>query len=208
MATKRQRRIVELKTRQSRRKMKKSLLVLMVTVLVGFLVVLFLTIYDYVYPPVDGGSSLVRKKEKREVVLYFSDANERFLVPERRFITKEDSTTAQAREIVKALLDGSKTGLVNTFPEKVEVLNVKIDGKTAYVSFSKNLTKQHPGGSAAEMASLYSLTNTLAENIPEVKSVKILVAGKEIPSIKGHIDTRRPFSPNRELVVQPSSREG
>ncbi|MCX7635810.1 MAG: GerMN domain-containing protein, partial [Syntrophales bacterium] len=199
MATKRQRRNVEIRTRQSKKKMKKSLLVFIVTVLVGFLVFLFLTIYDYVYPPVDGSANLAKKKEKLEVTLYFSDANERFLVPEKRFIPKEDTTTSQAREIVKALLDGSKTGFVNTFPDKVEVLNVRIDGKTAFVSFSKNLVKQHPGGSASEMASIYSLTNTLTENIPEIKNVKILVAGKEIPSLKGHIDTRNPFTPNREL---------
>ena len=108
---------------------------------------------------------------------------------------------------MKALLEGSKTGLVNTLPEKAEVQNVRIENETAFVDFNKNFIKNHPGGSTAEMATIFSLTNTLAENVTGIKKVKILIGGKEILSIKGHIDTRQPFSPNRELIVQ-SSKEG
>jgi len=182
-------------------------LIVLMTALVGFLVFMFLTIFDYVYPPVDGKGTAVKKKEKQAVTLYFSDGNERFLVPEKRFVPKEEKPADQAREIVRALLDGSKTGLINTFPDKVEVLSVHIDGDTAVVSFNKALTANHPGGSASEMASIFSLTNSLAENVPAVRKVKILVSGKEIPSLKGHVDTRSPFTPNRDLIVA-SSREG
>lgn len=208
MTTKRQRKTAEGKTRKQKKKMKKSVFFVVVTCLVGFLVFMFLTLFDYVYPPIEGkGSSAGRKKEKQTVVLYFSDENERFLVAEQRFIPKEANVSAQGKELVKALLGGSKTGLVSTFPDKVDVQAVRIDNETAYVDFNKNLVKNHPGGSAGEMATIYSLTNTVADNIPGVKKVKILVGGKEIPSIKGHIDTRQPFTPNRELIVQ-ASKEG
>ena len=207
MTTKRQRKTAEVKTRKQKKKMKKSVFFVVMTCLVGFLVFMFLTLFDYVYPPVEGKGSAGRKKEKQAVVLYFSDENERFLVAEQRFIPKETNASAQGKELVKALLGGSKTGLVSTFPDKVDVQTVKIDNDTAYVDFNKNLMKNHPGGSAGEMATIYSLTNTVAENIQGVKKVKILVGGKEIPSIKGHIDTRHPFTPNRELIVQ-ASKEG
>jgi hypothetical protein len=158
-----------------------------------------------VFPPTKNN---VAKKEKYEVVLYFSDANERFLVPEKRFILKEESTEGKARELVKALLEGSKTKLVNTFPEKAVLESIKIDDKqTAYVSFDKNLIKFHPGGSASEMATIYSLTNTLTRNISDIKRVKFLVDGKDVESIKGHIDTRQPFSMNKDLLA-PGSKEG
>jgi len=202
MATKRQKRTADVKTKKQKKTMKKSVFFIVVSCLVGFLVFMFLTLFDYVYPPVDGKGIAGKKREKQSVVLYFSDSNERFLVPEKRFIPKEEKASAQGRELVKALIEGSKTGLVNTFPEKVDVQNVRVDNETAYVDFNKNLIKNHPGGSASEMATIFSLTNSLAENMPSVKKVKILVGGKEIPSIKGHIDTMQPFSPNRELIVQ------
>ena len=203
MATKKQRRTVEVKSRNQKKKMKKSVLIAVITSIVGFLVFMFLTLFDYVYPPVDGKGAAGKKREKQEVVLYFSDGNERFLVPEKRFVPKEERPSALGKEIVRALIDGSKTGLVNTFPDKTDVQYVKIDGEMAVVDFGKALVRNHPGGGSAEMATIFSLTNTLSENIPAVKRVKILVAGKEVSSIKGHIDTRAPFTPNRDLIVQP-----
>ena len=207
MATKKQKRTADVRTKKQKKTIKKSVFVVVVSVLVGFLVFMFLTLFDYVYPPVDGKGVAGKKREKQAVVLYFSDTNERFLVPEKRFIPKEEKPSMQGRELVKALMEGSKTGLINTFPEKVDVQNVRIENDTAFVDFNKNLIKNHPGGSASEMATIFSLTNTLTENMPGVKKVKILVSGKEIPSIKGHIDTRQPFMPNRELIVQ-ASKEG
>lgn len=186
---------------QGRRKVKKPFLFMILSIIVGFLVFVFLTIFDYVYPPVDGKHAQTKKKERVGVVLYFSDSNERFLVPEKRFIQKDETPEMQAKELVKALIVGSKTGLINTFPEGVEVLNVRIKGDTAFVDFNKALLHNHPGGSTAELATVYSLVNSLAENIPGVKKVKILISGTEVASIKGHVDVSQSLSPNRELIA-------
>ena len=51
------------------------------------------------------------------------------------------------------------------------------------------------------MATLYSLTNTLTANMPQIKKVKILIAGKERDSLKGHIGLKTPFTMNRELIA-------
>lgn len=205
MATKRKRRTDEIKVKKKKKRMKKSLLLLIVTSIVACLILFFVILFEYIFPPTKGG---VTKKEKQEVILYFSDANERFLVVEKRYIPKEESNEGKARELVKALLDGSKTKLVNTLPEKVTLENIKIDDKqTVYVSFDRNLIKLHPGGSASEMATIYSLTNTLIRNIDGIKKVKLLVDGKEVESIKGHIDTRQPFTMNKGMLA-PGSKEG
>jgi len=71
----------------------------------------------------------------------------------------------------------------------------------AYIDFGKNLIDLHPGGSASEMMTIYSLTNTITTNVPSVKKVKLLVDGKDLETIKGHIDTINPFELNRELIV-------
>jgi cell division protein YceG involved in septum cleavage len=205
MATKKKRRTDEIKVKKKRKRMKKSILFLIITTVVACLILLFVTIFEYVFPPTKDN---VARKEKQEVVLYFSDANERFLVPEKRYIPKGENDQAKARELVKALLEGSKTKLVRTFPEGVALDNVRIDDKqTAYVSFDKNLIKQHPGGSTSEMATIYSLTNTLIRNINSIKRVKLLIDGKEVESIKGHVDTKQPFTMNKDMLA-PGAKEG
>ena len=110
----------------------------------------------------------------------------------------------QISELVTTLIGGSNTGLVGTFPEGTKVEGVKIKNGSASVSFNRTLVDLHPGGSASEMMTIYSLTNTITRNMPQVKSVKILVEGKEIETIKGHIDTRNPFTANMELIVRTS----
>ncbi len=202
MATKKQRRTDEVKHKKTRKKRRFLLLSAIVVASVVFLAIFFITLFDYIYPPASGKHTAAKKREKQEVTLFFSDANERFLVPEKRFIPREKEPEAQAQEMVKALLAGSKTGLVNTFPEKAELQAVKMEGEeTLVVNFRESLPLHHPGGSAAEMATLYSLTNTLTANIPPIKKVKVLIAGKERDSLKGHIGLKNPFTMNRELIA-------
>ncbi len=209
MATKKQRRTTEVKRKKQKKGTRLLILSLITLTALGSLIFLFVTLFDSLYPPVTGkGAKTHSKKEKWIATLYFSDANERFLISEQRQIMKDKDSAEQARELVKALLDGTKTSLVNTFPQETELQSVKIeDGKRAYVSFNKNLIRNHPGGSASEMATIYSLTNTLTANIPNIREVKLLVDGKEIASIGGHIDTRHPFTANKDILV-PGAKEG
>lgn len=205
MATKRQRRFEEIKDKKKKKSTRKIYFSLIMGGMAILLIIFFVILFNAVFPPVDMDGS--KKKEKHLVVIYFSDPQERFLIPEKRYIFIDNDSAQQAREIAKALVDGSKTKLVNTFPAGVGIKDVKVDDKgTAFVNFSKNLIKLHPGGSTAEMATIYSLTNSITENVSGIKKVKILVDGKELPSIKGHISTRNAFTPNPDLCV-PSKRE-
>ncbi|MDA8125865.1 MAG: GerMN domain-containing protein [Deltaproteobacteria bacterium] len=202
MGTRKQKRTDQVKHKKTRKKRRLLLLATIVVVCVVFLAIFFITLFDYLYPPAAGRKATAQKRERQEVTLFFSDANERFLVPEKRFVPKEKEPEAQAQEIVKALLVGSKTGLVNTFPDKGELQDVKLEGEgTALVNFRESLVVNHPGGSTAEMATVYSLTNTLTTNLPTIKRVKILIDGKERQSLKGHIGLRQPFTMNRELIA-------
>lgn len=200
MTTKKQLRSENIKEK----KIKKSTRIFYLSLILGggfvLLAIFFVTLFSALFPPVDVDA--MKKKEKQIVKIYFSDQQERFLKPEKRYVTKESDVALQAKEIVKALLDGSKTGLINTFPEGVNVRETKIkDDGTLLVSFSKNLTKAYQGSSTSEMATIYSLTNSITQNIPSIKKVKILIEGKDLSSIKGHISTRRAFSPDLELII-------
>jgi hypothetical protein len=186
------------------KKIKKSTKIIYFSLILGgifvLLVVFFVTLFSALYPTSD--MDAMKKKEKQISKIYFSDQQERFLRPEKRYVFKENDVALQTKEIVKALLDGSKAGLVNTFPHGVTLIDIKIvDAEIAIVNFSKSLTKLYQGSSASEMATIYSLTNSITQNIPSIKKVKILVEGKEQSSIKGHISTRKAFSPDLELII-------
>ncbi len=204
MSTKKQRRSDNFQDRQKKKSTRVAYLVAIIGGVVLLLVLFFVILFNALFPPVD--MEALKKKERKSFDIYFSDSQERFLVSEKRFIYKEEDPVLQAKEIVKALLDGSKTGHVNTFPAKVTLRDIKLDKDgIAHVSLSDNLTKLHPGGSTSEMATIYSLTNTLTSNVPAVKSVKILVDGKELPSIKGHISTVNAFKPDPDLFAPVKS---
>ncbi len=200
MSTKKQLRSENIKEK----KIKKSTKIFYLSLIIGggivLLVIFFVTLFSAIFPPVD--MEAMKRKQKQVAKIYFSDPQERFLKSEKRFVNKESDNALQAKEIVKALLNGSKNGLVNTFPKGVTVKDVRIsDDGIASVSFNKNLLKSYEGSSASEMATIYSLTNSLTQNVSVIKKVKILVEGKEIPSIKGHISTRKAFAPDLELII-------
>jgi len=203
MSTKKQKRITELKNRKKKQGTRKLILAIIGLAVVGFMIFFFVTLFNVIYPPIGGRTGQKESKEKQAVTLYFSDVNERFLVAEKRYVSKRETADQQAVEIVNAILNGSKTGKVNTFPPEVTLKDVKLENNsTVLVSFSKNLVQDHPGGSASEMATVYSLTNSLTANIPAIKAVKILIEGREVDSLKGHISLKQSFSFNREYLAQ------
>jgi hypothetical protein len=200
MTTKRQRRSDDVKEK----KKKKSTKIIYLSIIIGGIVILlvlfFMILINAFFPKPDADP--LKMKEKQVAIIWFSDQQELLLVGEERYIFKENDPASQAKEVIKALLDGSKKRNVNTFPTGVTLQDVKIDDAgIAYVNFTNSLTKLHPGGSSAEMASINSLTISLTANVPEIKKVKILMEGKELPSIKGHISTSKAFLPDSGILV-------
>lgn len=174
MATKKTLRNVDYQHKKTKKTKKRLHLIVIGLFVAGLLFIFFVLLFDYIFKPVGDSEQLARKREKVAVAVYFSDQNERFLVAERRFVPRAKDPGEQAVEIVKALLDGAKTaGLVNSFPPGVVLNSVKISDETAIVDLGKKLQELHPGGSASEMASIYSLTNSLIANIPTIKRVKL-----------------------------------
>ena len=201
MASKRQRRTSEVKAKKKRKTLKLFLFIALIVVCGGFLAFLFKSLTDSILP-----LSPDEKRERWSVQLFFSDSNERFLVPEKRFIPRPKTLNGQAEELVRALMEGSRMNLVRTLPEGMQLQSVTVDKNgTAHVSFNRKLIDDHPGGTASEMATLYSMANTLALNLQEIKRVKLLIDGREFTTIKGHVDTREPILPDRDLIKKGSA---
>ncbi|MDD4237701.1 MAG: GerMN domain-containing protein [Desulfotomaculaceae bacterium] len=137
-------------------------------------------------------------EEKREVVLYFSDEQAMYLMPEKRQAAVKEDNIGEA--VVQELIKGpDSTLLKRTLPEDTRLLSLSVKQETAYVDFSKEINNSNFAGSAGEIALVYSVVNSLAE-IPGIKMVQFLVEGKEVETLYGHIDTGNPISPDLKLV--------
>jgi hypothetical protein len=153
-------------------------------------------------PDGKGPASAPAEPNHREVVLFFQREDDDSLGPERRRILLTPSVSDQARQIVNELIAGPEAkGLLPTMPPRTTVLGVYLDrAGTAYVDLSDEFVSMHPGGSSAEMATVFSVVDSLAYNLPEVRRVRFLVAGEERDTLHSHLDLRRAYLKNMSMV--------
>jgi spore germination protein GerM len=112
-----------------------------------------------------------------------------------------DGAAAQAQEIVKAQIAPPTAPLVSAVPAgtALRALYLTPNG-SAYVDLSHDVVTAHPGGSLDELLTVYSIVNALTMNLPAVTSVQVLVDGKEVDTLVGHVDLRRPLAKNVSWV--------
>ena len=186
------------------RKKKKSglkkvfLLLILIGIGIGLLSVFHRELSDSVRPWLERRGLLGQKKE---VMLFFSDREAEFLIGEKRGIEKKVDVEDEVRELIQELIKGPKGHLLPTLPPRTKLLSLHLDEKgMAKVNFSKALSKDHPGGSSAEMATVYSVVNSLVLNFPKIKRVQFLVEGREIDTITGHLSISKSVSPRPDLI--------
>ena len=56
--------------------------------------------------------------------------------------------------------------------------------------------RQHDEG----LCGLYTIVNALTVNLPAVKRVQILVDGREVDTLAGHVDLRHPLQKNLQWI--------
>ena len=117
-----------------------------------------------------------------------------------------DGAVAQAREIINAQLSPSAEPLVSAVPPGTTLRALFITAKgEAFADFSSELSSAHPGGSMNEMLTVYTLVDALTVNLPAVSTVQLLIDGKEVETLAGHVDLRRPLVQNLTWVQQDSA---
>ncbi len=151
----------------------------------------------------------VAVKEKKVVTLFFSEEEGEYLVGEKREIPKRDRVEEEARETIAELIRGPQGAFIPTVPSRAKLLTLQIDAQgLAKVNFDQALSREHPGGSSAEMLTLYSIVNSLTLNFPQIKRVQILIDGKAAESIAGHISLKHPVSFNPSIVKKMEKKRG
>lgn len=129
--------------------------------------------------------------------LYYVSLDGTKLTAVDREVAYADGTAAQAREIVNAQLAPIAAPLVSAIPPGTTLRALYLNDKgEAYVDLSRDAATAHTGGTRDELLTIYSIVNALTSNLPAVTSVQILVDGKEVDTLAGHIDLRKPLEKN------------
>lgn len=126
--------------------------------------------------------------------VYFAAATDVCLLPEYRL------GAGTINERLQTLLKGPQSShLVGIMPEETRVISLQLEDDILYINFSEELITNHRGGSSSELMTIYGLVNTMTE-IPEIDQIQILVAGRKVGTIAGHVDVLEPLSRDISLV--------
>jgi spore germination protein GerM len=138
---------------------------------------------------------------KITATLFYVSEDGMSLVQVQREVPFSATPAEQARAIIEAQL-APAAPQVSAVPPDVKLRDVFVTERgDAFVDLSGDITAKHPGGSLDEIFTVYSIVNALTVNLPAVTRVQILVDGKEVDTLAGHVDLRHPLAKSLEWVV-------
>lgn len=151
------------------------------------------------------GNTVINNQAKNSekntsIILYFSDKEFGNLIPEKREVSKESILKNPEETIINELIKGPiNQMLLPTIPKGTKLLSLTKTDNTVTVNFSKEFVENHPGGSAAETLTIYSIVNSLTE-LKDVEKIQFLIEGKKREEYKGHYQFDIPFTRNEGLI--------
>ena len=138
---------------------------------------------------------------KIRATLFYVAENGESLVPIEREVTYGDGLLEQAKRIVEAEIEPAPAPLASALPAGTKMRGLYVtDRGEAFVDFSRELVAAHPGGSLNELLTVYSVVDALTANLPAVHAVQLLVDGREVDTLAGHVDLRRPLAKSTMVV--------
>lgn len=153
-------------------------------------------------PPAEAPAAApARPGRKIKARLFYVSEDGTHLIGIERDVAYGDGSAAQAQEIVKAQLAPVRGSLMSAVPPGTTLRALYVtDRGDAYVDLSREVVTGHSGGSLDELLTVYTLVNALTMNLPAVTAVQVLVDGKEVETLAGHVDLRRPLEKNASWV--------
>jgi len=134
------------------------------------------------------------------LLFYVSEAGTE-LVESSREIPYGATPVQQARLIVEAQLQPAPGGMTSAIPAGTTMRALFLTARgEAYVDLSREVVSGHSGGSLDEALTVFTIVNALTVNLPTVSAVQILVDGKAVDTLAGHIDLRHPLERSLKWV--------
>jgi hypothetical protein len=134
--------------------------------------------------------------------LFLVSADGTRLAPIDREVPFEERQVEQARRILEAQFAPPPPGAVSAIPvgTTLRALYLLKDGQ-AYVDLSREAAANHPGGTLNEILTVYTIVEALTTNLPAITSIHLLVDGREVETLAGHVDLRRPLRSSPAWVM-------
>lgn len=135
-------------------------------------------------------------------LVFYIDEEGTALVSRPVLVPAAETSLVRARLIVERQLEPPEPPLFSPFPEGTALRTIYLtpDGD-AFVDLSRHASEGHPGGSLDELFTVYALVNALALNVDAIDAVQILIEGREVDTLTGHVDLRRPLGLNLNWVA-------
>lgn len=157
--------------------------------------------------PAPAASVLAEDGRKIKAHLFYVSEDGTRLTSVEREVPYADPTVAQARRIIETQLAPVEPPLVSAIPAGTTLRGVFLtDDGSAFVDLTHEVTTGHAGGSLNELLTIYTIVQALTTNLPAVTSVQLLVDGKEVDTLAGHVDLKRPLLRADEWVVESAAR--
>ena len=138
-----------------------------------------------------------------KATLYFQSEDGLHLVATEREVPLAEGAVAQARALIEAQLStGPPAPLVATIPDGTTLRGLFVSSRNeAFVDLDATVRDRHPGGSMNELLTVYTIVNAITTNLPDVQTVQVLINGREVDTLAGHVDLRRPLRKNEALII-------
>jgi spore germination protein GerM len=138
------------------------------------------------------------------VTLFSVSADGETLVPYQQEVVLAEGLVPQGREILSAQLEKPMPPHVPVIPEGTTLRAFYVtESGDAFVDLSTEVSSRHPGGSSAELLTVYAIVNAVTANLSTVRRVQILIDGREADTLAGHIDLRSPLARDVSIVSKP-----
>jgi hypothetical protein len=129
--------------------------------------------------------------------------NQKLEMTERKF-KKRMKSTAFAEAVVEEFF--KEAGNTYAIPQQVKLLGIYRDiNQILYIDFSDELRRNFQGDALDEYLLLKGLYESLVSNVQDFQDLKVLVEGKEIETLGGHLLLKYPLKSLVTAEPKPES---
>ncbi|HEU4890143.1 MAG TPA: GerMN domain-containing protein [Vicinamibacterales bacterium] len=150
---------------------------------------------------------------KITATLYYVAEDGMSLVGVQREVPFGEPVAEQARWIVETQLGPAPHPFAASVPSGTTLRGVYVTEREcgaaaateacqrdAFVDLSAEARTAHTGGALDELFTIYAIVDAITVNLPVISRVQILVEGKEVDTLAGHVDLRHPLEKNLKWV--------
>jgi len=129
----------------------------------------------------------ITKPEDLFTLRIYYPVDSRLQIEERR-LPRRTKEIAIAETLVEEFLKGPAGGVQSNIPQNVRLLSIYKDGdRIFYIDLSDEFRRNFHGDALIEFLLLKGLYESLISNIQDVQDVKVLIEGREVDTLGGHL---------------------